>query len=151
MMELTRDSTELLVTNELGVCTQRGGSEVAHGSQTGLGQSLRRRCTESPDMGIKARWARPAHPGDWVAKLVPYRIESVILGGAHCPDRGSRKLDSSQGRDAEREEEQHGCATTVWPAHEVLGIDTSGRGRTGAQDRRCDHRGDIREPALRGL
>src|SRR5450631_3846014 len=121
MMELTRDSTEQY--SELGVFTESGGIEVAR-TQARM-EELRRRCTAAKAWGIPAQMVSPAE----VAKLVPYLDESVILGGAHFPTVGV--VDSLRAGTLMREEAQWSGALQVVAGAEVLGIDTSGRGRNG--------------------
>ena len=121
MMELTRDSTEQY--QELGVFTQSGGIEVAR-TQARMDE-LRRRCTAAKAWGIPAQMVSPAE----VAKLVPYLDESVILGGAHFPTVGV--VDSLRAGTLMREEAQRSGALQVLAGAEVLGIDTTGRGRNG--------------------
>ena len=121
MMELTRDSTEQY--QQLGVFTQSGGIEVAR-TQARMDE-LHRRCTAAKAWGIPGQVISPAE----VAKLVPYLDESVILGGAHFPTVGV--VDSLRAGTLMREEAQRSGALQVLAGAEVLGIDTSGRGRNG--------------------
>src|SRR5580692_9634889 len=121
MMELTADSTEQY--QALGVFTQSGGIEVAR-TEARM-QELRRRCTQAKAWQIPAQLISPAE----VAKLVPYLDESVILGGANFPTVGV--VDSLRAGTLMREEAQRSGALQVVAGTEVLGIDTSGRGRNG--------------------
>src|SRR5712675_1332770 len=121
MFELTVDSTAQY--KDLGVFTQSGGIEVARAPERMI--ELRRRCSQAKSWGIPAEILSPGE----VAKLVPYLDESVILGGAHFPTVGV--VDSLRAGTLMREGAQRSGALNVVAGAEVLGIDTSGRGRNG--------------------
>ncbi|MEP6751220.1 MAG: FAD-dependent oxidoreductase, partial [Candidatus Dormiibacterota bacterium] len=114
MTALTVDSVNQY--RELGVFTQSGGIEVARTKERM--QELTRRMASARSWGIDpVALVAPAE----VKRLVPYIVESIILGGFYTP--GVGVVDSLRAGTMMRERGQADGAITVSAKTEVLGID----------------------------